>query len=29
LTRYICFDSWETMLNFMAEGLELQFIDTS
>lgn len=29
LTRYICFDSWEAMLNFMAEGLELQFIDTS
>ena len=29
LTRYICFDSWNAMLIFMAKGLELDFIDTS
>ncbi len=29
LTRYICFDSWNDMLNFMMNGLELEFPDTS
>ena len=29
LTRYMCFDSWEVMLAFMARGLELEFPDTS
>ena len=29
LTRYLCFDSWEMMLAFMARGLELEFPDTS
>ena len=24
LTRYMCFDSWEVMLAFMARGLELE-----
>jgi hypothetical protein len=28
LTRYICFDSWESLLNFMISGLELEFSDT-
>ena len=29
LTRYICFDSWEVMLAFMARGLELELPETS
>ena len=29
LTRYICFDSWDHMLSFMMEGLELEYLDTS
>ena len=29
LTRYMCFDSWEIMLAFMARGLELELPDTS
>lgn len=29
LTRYMCFESWEVMLSFMARGLELEFPDTS
>jgi len=29
LTRYICFDSWEKMLTFMARGLELEVPDTT
>jgi hypothetical protein len=29
LTRYMCFDSWEVMLTFMARGLELEVPDTS
>ena len=29
LTRYICFNSWNEMLNFMIQGLEIEFIDTS
>ena len=29
LTRYICFDSWDHMLSFMMEGLELEYPDTS
>ena len=29
LTRYICFESWEVMLAFMARGLELELPDTS
>ncbi len=29
LTRYICFDSWDAMLTFMAKGLELDIPDTS
>jgi len=29
LTRYMCFDSWEVMLAFMARGLELELPDTS
>ena len=29
LTRYICFDSWDHMLRFMMEGLELEYPDTS
>jgi len=29
LTRYMCFDSWEVMLTFMARGLELELPDTS
>ena len=29
LTRYMCFDSWELMLTFMARGLELELPDTS
>jgi len=29
LTRYMCFDSWEVMLAFMARGLELELRDTS
>jgi len=28
LTRYICFDSRESLLNFMIRGLELEFSDT-
>ena len=24
LTRYICFDNWDHLLNFMMEGLELR-----
>jgi hypothetical protein len=28
LTRYICFESWEIMLTFMARGLELELPDT-
>ena len=24
LTRYICFDSWDALMNFMLEGLELK-----
>jgi len=28
LTRYICFDSWESLLNFMISGLEIEFSDT-
>jgi len=27
LTRYICFNSWDHLLNFMMEGLELRFDD--
>ena len=29
LTRYMCFDTWEVMLAFMARGLELELPDTS
>ena len=29
LTRYVCFNSWEAMLTFMARGLELDLPDTS
>jgi len=29
LSRYICFDSWDHMLSFMMEGLELEYLDTS
>ena len=29
LTRYMCFNSWELMLTFMARGLELELPDTS
>jgi hypothetical protein len=29
LTRYMCFDSWEVMLAFMARGVELELPDTS
>jgi len=29
LTRYICFESWDEMLAFMARGLELEAPDTS
>jgi hypothetical protein len=29
LTRYMCFDSREVMLTFMARGLELELPDTS
>ena len=29
LTRYMCFDSWKSMLAFMARGLELEIPDTS
>jgi len=29
LTRYICFDSWDAMLAFMARGLEIEILDTS
>jgi hypothetical protein len=29
LTRYMCFDSWDNMLKFMAQGLELEVPDTS
>jgi len=29
LTLYMCFDSWEVMLTFMARGLELEVPDTS
>lgn len=29
LTRYICFDSWDAMLAFMARGLEIEIPDTS
>lgn len=29
LTRYICFDSWEALLDFMIQGLEIPFPDTS
>ncbi|MDD1422743.1 ISNCY family transposase [Dolichospermum sp. ST_sed1] len=29
LTRYICFDSWENLLNFMIRGLELKHSDSS
>ena len=29
LTRYMCFNSWEVMLTFMARGLELEVPDTS
>ena len=29
LTRYICFDSWNDLLMFMAKGLEIEFLDTS
>lgn len=28
LTRYICFDSWNEMLDFMMKGLELEIPDT-
>ena len=27
LTRYICFDNWDHLLNFMMEGLELRLDD--
>lgn len=29
LTRYMCFDSWDALLTFMMEGLELEVPDTS
>ncbi len=29
LTRYVCFNSWEAMLTFMARGLDLDLPDTS
>lgn len=29
LTRYICFEGWEDMMNFMIQGLELKFSNTS
>jgi hypothetical protein len=29
LTRYICFDSWDALLTFMMQGLELEVPDTS
>jgi len=29
LTRYMCFDSWDALLMFMMEGLELEVPDTS
>ena len=29
LTRYMCFDSWDALLVFMMEGLELEVPDTS
>ena len=28
LTRYLCFDSWDALLAFMIEKLELQAPDT-
>jgi hypothetical protein len=28
LTRYMCFNSWEMMLTFMARGLELELLNT-
>jgi hypothetical protein len=29
LTRYICFESWEALMDFMMRGLELSIADTS
>lgn len=29
LTRYICFESWDSLMNFMIRGLELKFSNTS
>jgi hypothetical protein len=29
LTRYICFDSWDSLMNFMIRGLEFEIPDTS
>jgi hypothetical protein len=29
LTRYMCFDSWDALLTFMMQGLELEVPDTS
>jgi len=29
LTRYLCFESWESLMAFMIKGLELQAPDTS
>lgn len=29
LTRYICFDSWDALLTFMMQGLEIEVADTS
>lgn len=29
LTKYMCFESWDSLLIFMAKGLELEILDTS
>jgi hypothetical protein len=29
LTRYMCFDSWQALMAFMINGLELEAPDTS
>jgi hypothetical protein len=29
LTRYLCFESWDSLLNFMIRGLELEFSNTT
>ena len=29
LTRYICFENWNDLLNFMLRGLEIEIIDSS